>query len=88
MSLCAEKCGVGRPGGVPCPGHIDLEVIDPDGDVLEKCIIDYDRPSPESRYANFHAVLKTTPPLGSTIRVVHDSRVDSSGDLGRCNGTP
>jgi hypothetical protein len=65
-----------RPSGRgPIPGHIDLEVIDPEGNVLEKLGIDYDRPSPKSRYANFHAVLTATPPPGSTIRVTHDSHV-------------
>jgi len=65
-----------RPSGRgPIPGHIDLEVIGPEGNVLEKLVIDYDRPSPKSRYANFHAVLTATPPPGSTIRVTHDSHV-------------
>ena len=79
---------VKRPSGRgPIPGHIDLEVIAPQGDLLEKCMIDYDRPSPKSRNANFNAVLRVTPPPGSTIRVEHDSHVVSAGEKNRCSGS-
>ena len=67
------------------PGHIDLEVIDPEGHVLERCVIDY-YPGPKSTYANFHAILKATPPPGSTIRVIHNPRVVSAPQHSRCNG--
>jgi hypothetical protein len=67
------------------PGHIELQVINPDGDVLESCVIDY-YPGPKSTYANFHAVLNATPPPGGTIRVKHDSHVVSSGEQGHCSG--
>ncbi|MGB7934588.1 MAG: hypothetical protein WCH04_20645 [Gammaproteobacteria bacterium] len=74
-----------RPFGPgPIPGHVELEVISPEGDVLQKCVIVYYRPSPESIYANFHAVLKVMPP-GSTIRVEHDSHVVSAGEQAHCN---
>jgi hypothetical protein len=68
------------------PGHIELEVNNPEGDVLEQCVIDY-YPGPKSTYANFHAVLNATPPPGSTIRVIHDSHVVSAGEQGHCSGS-
>ena len=72
-----------RPSGRgPIPGHIDLEIIDPEGVILEESVIDYDRPSPKSRHADFNAVLNAAPPQGSTIRLIHDSRVISSGEQG------
>jgi hypothetical protein len=69
------------------PGHIDLEVISPEGHVLERCMIDY-YPGPKSTYANFRAVLKATPPPGSTIRVIHNPHVVSAPPYSRCNGSP
>ena len=73
-------------GRGPIPGFIDLEVLNPQGDVLEQCVIDYDRPSPNARYANFHAVLEVAPPTGSTIRVRHDPHVASADEQDRCDG--
>jgi len=79
---------VKRPvGRGPIPGHIDLEVIASQGDLLEKCVIDYDRPSPKSRNAFFYAVLRAAPPPGSTIRVEHDSHVVSADEKNRCSGS-
>lgn len=76
-----------RPFGPgPIPGHVDLELINSEGDVLQKCAIDYYRPSPESIYANFRATLKAMPP-GSTIRLIHDPRVVSAPQQGLCNGS-
>jgi hypothetical protein len=67
------------------PGHIDLQVINPEGDLLEKCVIDY-YPGPKSTYANFHATLKGMP-AGSTIRVIHHTRVVSAPEQGHCIGS-
>lgn len=61
-------------GRGPIPGHIDLEVIGPDGGVLEQATLNYQRRSVKSRYAGFHGTLDTIPPTGSTIRVIHDLR--------------
>jgi hypothetical protein len=73
-----------RPTGRgPIPGHIDLEVIGPDGIALETSTIDYHRGSVKSRYAIFHTTLKTAPP-GSTIRVTHDNRAVFSCERLHC----
>lgn len=56
------------------PGHIDLEVIGPDGGVLDRMTLGYHRRSVKSRYAEFHGELKTMPPAGSTLKVAHDLR--------------
>ena len=56
------------------PGHIDVELVGPDGSVLEKTRAGYRQRSIKSRYAEFHGRLDTTPPAGSTIRVIHDLR--------------
>ncbi len=61
-------------GRGPIPGHIDFEVIGPDGIALEKAVIDYHRRSVKSRYSKFHTTLSAAPPVGSTIRVTHDTR--------------
>lgn len=61
-------------GRGPIPGHIDLEVIGPEGGVLEQATLNYHRSSVKSRYAEFHGTLDTIPPTGSTIRVIHDLR--------------
>lgn len=75
---------VRRPvGRGPIPGHIDLEVIGPDGITLEERMIDYHRGSVKSRYAKFHTVLKAAPP-GSTIRVMHDTRAVFSCERLHC----
>jgi hypothetical protein len=68
------------------PGHIVLDVTDPEGQVLERCVIDY-YPGPKSTYANFHAVLKAPLPAGSTIRVIHNPHVNSSHQLNHCDGS-
>jgi hypothetical protein len=76
-----------RPGGRGfIPGHIDLDVIDPEDNVLEKCVIDY-YPGPKSTYANFHAVLKAPPPPGSRIRVIHNPHIISANHPVHCNGS-
>ncbi|MEW5756460.1 MAG: hypothetical protein AB1810_09150 [Pseudomonadota bacterium] len=61
-------------GRGPIPGHIDVELIEPGGGVLEKIHVGYHRRSAKSRYAEFHGTLKTTPPAGSTLKVIHDVR--------------
>lgn len=61
-------------GRGPIPGHIDLEVIGPDGVILEESIIEYHRRNRNSRYAKFHTTLITALPPGSVIRVTHDTR--------------
>lgn len=55
------------------PGHVDLEVIGPDGDVLEQTTIEYHRRSMKSKISTFHSTLQTMPPVGSTIRVIHNT---------------
>lgn len=80
---------VRRPvGRGPIPGHIDLEVIGSDGDVLEEAVIGYHRRSVKSRYATFHATLNATPPRGSTVRVTHDTRALSPCEHRQCDGVP
>lgn len=59
------------PGRGLIPGHIDLEVIGANGAVLENFEIAYHRHSIKSSYASFRAILKTTPPPGSKILVIH-----------------
>jgi len=71
-------------GRGPIPGHIDYEVIGPDGVTLEESMIDYHRRSGKSRYAKFHATLKTALPQGSIIRVVHDTRAVFSCERLHC----
>ena len=61
-------------GRGPIPGHIDLEVSGPDGEMVEEAVIEYPRRSVKSRYATFHTTLKAAPAAGSTIRVTHDTR--------------
>lgn len=73
-------------GRGPIPGHIDLEVIGPDGGVLELATLDHHRRSVRSRYAEFHGTLTTTPPAGSTIRVTHDTRAHPPCERRHCDG--
>ena len=70
-------------GRGPIPGHIDLEVIGPDGITREKAVIDYHRRSVKSRYAKFHTRLGAVPP-GSTVRVTHDTRAVFSCERIHC----
>lgn len=59
-------------GRSPIPGHIDVQIIGPDGDVLADTSIGYHRRSAKWRSASFYTRLETVPPPGSTIRVLHD----------------
>jgi len=68
------------------PGHIDLEVIGPHGGILEETIVGYHRRSVKSRRASFRATLQTAPPLGSTIRVTHDTHPLFSCERRHCKG--
>lgn len=69
-------------GRGPIPGHIDLQLIGPDGGSLERARIDDHRRSVKSRYAEFHVMLKTMPSAGSTPKVIHDTRSHAaSGSL-------
>ncbi|MEZ5542941.1 MAG: hypothetical protein R3F42_13010 [Pseudomonadota bacterium] len=56
------------------PGHIDLQVIGPDGEIVKEAVIEYHRRSVKARYATFHTTLKPATAAGSTIRVTHDTR--------------
>lgn len=54
------------------PGRIKLQLIAPDGTVLEKRTINYEEVSRLSEYAMFNFVTRLLLPKGSTIRVIHD----------------
>lgn len=76
---------VHRPvGRGPIPGHIDLEVIGPDGEIVEEAVIEYHRRSVKSRYATFHTTLKSAPAVGSKIRMTHDTRAVFSCERLHC----
>lgn len=55
----------------PIPGHLNLEIIGPDGQMLEENTVGYHRRSYKSRYATFSTKIGTPLPAGSTIRVTH-----------------
>jgi len=59
-------------------GHVNVEIVGPDGQVLKKTSVryypssfDYHRLRLTSGYATFSTRIKTTPPVGSSIRVTH-----------------
>ena len=53
------------------PGHIHMEVIDPNGKLLRELSADYKRGDTKSRSAHFYVQLPMEPPVGSTVRVIH-----------------
>lgn len=71
-------------GRGPIPGHIDLEVIGPDGEIVEEAVVKYHRRSVKSRHATFYTPLKTVPPPESIIRVTHDTRAVFSCERLHC----
>lgn len=76
---------VRRPvGRGPIPGHIDLEVIGPDGEIVKESVIEYHRRSVKARQATFYTTLKPAPAAGSTIRVTHDTRAVFSCERLHC----
>jgi len=61
-----------RPAGRgPIPGHVDVEFLDSEGVTRKRMNIDYRRPGIKSRYAKYHVRLRSMPPSGSAIRVMH-----------------
>lgn len=66
----------GTLGGAP--GHVHVDLIVPDGRVVERHFVDYLGETPMSRYAEFFLRLETVPPKGSTIRLTNDDRRQSN----------
>lgn len=60
-------------GRSPIPGHIDVQIVGPDGEMLEDASVGYHRHSAKWRSASFYVRLESVPPRGSTIRVQHDA---------------
>ena len=57
----------------PFQKQINVEIVSPDGIILEKEVVEYERiMSRTSRFAMFDATLKIVPPPGSTIRVISE----------------
>ncbi len=55
----------------PIPGHIDFNVISPDGASVEQKLVDYRRRSLHSREAHFSTVVTTDLPPGTILRLRH-----------------
>ena len=60
-----------RAGRSPIPGHVDVELRGPAGDILDSVSVAY-RPTAKRRSGIFWATLDGVAPVGSTIRVSHD----------------
>ncbi|WP_303908406.1 hypothetical protein [Thiohalomonas denitrificans] len=55
----------------PIPGHIDLNVISPDGAPVEQKVVDYRIRNLHSREAHFSTVITTYLPPGTILRLRH-----------------
>lgn len=79
VSLYREDAGVvihgelhnRRGGRAAIPGHIDIDVVQPDGTRQTTHNVGYQRTSARSRTAHFTYRLDPAPQQGSRVRVVH-----------------
>jgi len=71
-----RKAMIGTP-----PGHIDVTIIDPSGEVLHKTHTHYyhnGSPTKKHDTFNFSLSIPLTPPKGSILRLEHDAASQSS----------
>ena len=62
------------------PGHLHIELVDPDDVVLKVADVDFIHKNVNSRVARFHLPIPVDLPAGSTVRVIHhDARSHSPG---------
>jgi hypothetical protein len=71
VTLCGEVRHRSNLGHGPIPGHIDIEVLDPSGEALERKSAASHMYSVRSRFAKCCVVLDNIPPSRSTVRVEH-----------------
>lgn len=55
----------------PIGGHTDIKVVGPKGTILEEQSTKHHKRSIKARHADFVFELKTEPPAGSVIRLIH-----------------
>lgn len=62
------------------PGHVDIEIISPEGEVLSKLETDYHRGSIKARQSTFHVSVPMVLPEGSTVRLIHHTEPEKYND--------
>jgi len=74
------------------PGHIDIEVVDPNGDTYNKTNLPYHRKNTKSKKSYFHFKLDVVLASNTTVRVIHHAgnpvqvdQCENHPDL-NCNG--
>lgn len=58
-------------GRGPIPGHLHVELIDPQGKLLKGADVDYRRHNKQSDHAHFSIPLPVSLQTGSTVRITH-----------------
>lgn len=58
-------------GRRPIPGHLDIDLLSPDGELLQHLQAEYHRHNPHSSSAHFSVHIEHSPAPGSVLRVSH-----------------